>query len=453
MRQQESKRGCAVILTALPEEYKVVRTHLSNMREEIYKGTVCERGRFVVGEEWWEIGMVQVGIGNSQAAIIAERAIEFFHPDIVLLVGVAGGLKDVVLGDVVAATKIYNYASGKAIETSFLPRPDVDRSSYGLEQRARAEERKTDWLQRIRKSYSGSIPRVFVGPIAAGEVVLASTHSAMFTFLKANCGDALAVDMEGSGFLKAIHFNKSVQALVVCGISDMLDNKQQADDAGSQEMAMHHASAFAFEVLAKLERQQPPSMKAKEDDLCLVDVCIDEHDPIPKLDITLRNDGTRNVSPIRLKIDVLEIGKFYRYDQKDTSNTRTYEAVSHTYEPEILPDSKGQHKLVKISHLLRPDEQDRFAVKLDQFTDDPQLVYTWYYLKCTILYNEQNYCLEADPLLLSIPPVDMQVNNVWNLSDETCNIRNIDAIQSMSVLAADRSYSVEYAIQHILNQL
>ncbi len=242
---------CAVILTALAVEYLAVRTHLTKIHETIHpKGTIYEQGKFAADGSTWDIGIVEIGAGNTGAALEAERAIEYFRPDVILFVGVAGGIKDVTLGDVVASTKIYGYESGKA-EKTFRPRPEVGLSAYRLEQRARAVARR--WQLEAQSSETENSPKAFVAPIAAGEKVVASTQSEIFQFLRANYGDAVAVEMEGFGFLDAARANQQVSAMVIRGISDLIDQKAAADRSGSQEIASRHASNFAFDLLAKLE--------------------------------------------------------------------------------------------------------------------------------------------------------------------------------------------------------
>ncbi|HET9999379.1 MAG TPA: toll/interleukin-1 receptor domain-containing protein [Ktedonobacteraceae bacterium] len=253
--------GRAVILTAIEVEFMAVREHLSDIHEEVYHGSIYDRGNFSANGRTWDVLIGQVGAGNSASAAAVERAIAYFAPEVILFVGVAGGVKDAQIGDVVAVTKAYGYESGKVHDTGFLVRPEVGMSSFRLTERAKAEARKKNWLQRIAGSAQVPVPapRALVGPIAAGEKVIASTSNDLFQFLQKNYNDTLAVEMEGRGFLEAARANEHVQALIIRGISDLLDNKNKYDAQGSQEKASSHAAAFAFEVLAQLDSSRQPA--------------------------------------------------------------------------------------------------------------------------------------------------------------------------------------------------
>lgn len=251
MSESEELRRRAVVLTALRVEYEAVRAHLTEVTEDEHpEGDVYQRGLFKAGDRLWEVGIVEMGAGNPNAAQKTERAIAHFQPEVVLFVGVAGGIKDVTLGDVVVATKVYGYHSGKATG-ELQTRSEVGLAEHRIMERARAEARKDDWLGRLQHMPTPK-PQVFLGPIAAGEQVVVSTESDTYKLIRKAYSDALALDMESYGFFKAAHAYSNLEALAVRGISDLLEGKSDANKSGSQERASRNAAAFAFEVLAKL---------------------------------------------------------------------------------------------------------------------------------------------------------------------------------------------------------
>jgi nucleoside phosphorylase len=255
----------AVILTALGVEHKAVEAHLKplgqspRLSEEIHpNGTIYTQGQFKAHNCNWNVAIAQIDMGNASAAMEAVRAIERFQPRVVLFVGVAGGIKDVKIGDVVAASVVYGYECGKLIDDRTLPRPKLGEADYDLKQRAQAEARKDDWREQIRSGATSSettSSTVYVKPIAAGEKVIASRKAEVYDYLREYYDDAIAVEMEGIGFLKATQQVKNVSAMVIRGISDLINGKNDdlvEPEQIRQEKAARHASAFAFEILAKI---------------------------------------------------------------------------------------------------------------------------------------------------------------------------------------------------------
>ena len=252
-----------LILTALSLEFSAVRQFLEDCLPVRHSsGTLYDEGHFVVGKAKIPVLLCQTGAGNTNAAIETERAVSFFNPTHVLFVGVAGGLKDARIGDVVAATKVYNYESGKA-EDDFRTRPELGQSSYEMVQHARKVSREESWKRRIIGS-GGSEARSFVSAIAAGEKVVASVRSAAHELIKRSYGDSLAVEMEGFGTLAAVHASKNLECLIVRGISDLVEGKAEADAGGSQLLAAACAAAFAFEVVSSIYTLQTPKLDSEQ---------------------------------------------------------------------------------------------------------------------------------------------------------------------------------------------
>jgi nucleoside phosphorylase len=241
-------------VTALGLETQAVLRHLGkHWTEEVdSNGTVYYRGTF----EDCDVVVVEAGAGNTSTAVLTAVAAAHLKPEVSLFVGVGGGVKDVKLGDVVVAIKVYGYEAGKATGGGFLPRADVGRGAHALTQCARAMRRQNEWRARVSAALRKIKPNLLVEPIAAGEKVVASQCSETAKFIKNQYSDVVAVEMEGRGFLEAAYVQSTV-AVVIRGISDLLSKKGTADKKGWQKKAAATASAVAFEMLHRLRSAKP----------------------------------------------------------------------------------------------------------------------------------------------------------------------------------------------------
>ncbi len=245
----------AVILTALDVEYDAVREQLSGpWRELEERGTLYEIGVFAAGDNVWSVALAQAGTGGPTAAVQVDRAVRRLSPEVVLLVGIAGGRRAVSLGDVVVADAIYDYESAKAREHDALPRIKTHSPSFRLLQRARMVARQDRWQQRIRPTCPDPPPTAVISPLAAGGKLIAHGGSAAARLLDRYCGDAVAVEMEGHGFLQGAYVNSGVDALVIRGVATLIARAERPPEAAWRVGAARHAAAFALELLGRHHR-------------------------------------------------------------------------------------------------------------------------------------------------------------------------------------------------------
>jgi nucleoside phosphorylase len=185
----------SIVLCALDLEYQAMRRRLTGVKEaEHPSGTLYEVGSLVGCDR--NIALVVTGVGDPVSAAAAERAIQYFQPGRACFVGIAGGLKDVSLGDVVVADRVIAYERGKVTDQGQLPRIDSKPSTGYLVDRARAVARGGRWRQRLPRPVRSVIePRVRLGTIAAGAKVVASERSDTYRYLQAYCSDALAIEI------------------------------------------------------------------------------------------------------------------------------------------------------------------------------------------------------------------------------------------------------------------
>lgn len=259
-----------LILTALGLECQAVHEHLAQPVKHDIERNLYDTGTFDGKHGKWRVAVGQTGRSNLNAALYFAQAVQVFAPRIALFVGIAGGRLNAEIGDVVVADVIYDYESAREAEDGNRARIKTQLSSKWLVQYAERVARSGSWLQRIKRKNPQFTPNVFVRPIASGSKVIVYDQSPTANLLNSQCDDALAVEMEGYGFLQAAaDQHHDVDALVIRGISDRFTGKTAANDLQRQPVAASHAAAVAFELLYELEptagrpRHRPNSDSAR----------------------------------------------------------------------------------------------------------------------------------------------------------------------------------------------
>ena len=253
-RSAERDAPVVVLCAALDSEYEAIGEHIPGpVVEEEDRGTLFAITALPTVHATWKVVLVLTERDNTPAALQVERAIARYQPQVVLFVGVAGGRRDARIGDVVAASVIYNYEAGLDTDAGLLTRIKTLPSSFRLVQQAHAVVREKRWMLRVKPTPPAAPLTAFVRPLAAGTKVVAGGASQTGRLIEANGGDAQAVEMEGFGVLYAAYANKKVDALVIRGISDLLGGKNKIADRSAQPAAARHAAAFAFEILHRLK--------------------------------------------------------------------------------------------------------------------------------------------------------------------------------------------------------
>ncbi|AGS80661.1 phosphorylase family protein [Leptospira phage vb_LkmZ_Bejolso9-LE1] len=246
-----------VVLTALPLEQESIVSKLSEVEKDEHPASGTQYKVGILNSKGRKLKIV-VGRSNQtnvNAGIETERMIQLYNPSHIFFVGIAGGLKDVSIGDIVIGSEVVGYERGK-IELEILPRMKFSFSSYDLEMKAVDFSSSVEWIKRSKQIVNSKFKDeilVFSGTIASGEKVLASTTSDLYKLIKTNISHALAIEMEGLGFLEACRHHPSIKSLIIRGISDLLDGKNKSDNEGSQYYAANNAAEFFVSFIDNLE--------------------------------------------------------------------------------------------------------------------------------------------------------------------------------------------------------
>jgi adenosylhomocysteine nucleosidase len=221
----------------------------------------------VAGRQFWrghlhghELVAVLSGIGKVAAATTTTVLLERFRPQQVLFTGVAGGVGEgVAVGDIVVGSR---YLQHDMDASPLFPRHQMP--GYGLSRfpadpallsvMQQAAEDAVAWLPgqldaATRAAFHLQAPRVHSGKIITGDRFVAS--AAESRALRAELGEALAVDMESGAVAQVCH-DYSIPFCAVRTISDRADDAAHVDFPAFLRRVARHYSGRMIETALRL---------------------------------------------------------------------------------------------------------------------------------------------------------------------------------------------------------
>lgn len=261
------------ILTVIPPELEAVRDVLGNLHRSDgggLDGTIYLHGKVRSELRKCDYTVVLAGIGeagNASASTLAKEMIERYRPSVLLLVGIAAGMRHKVrIGDVVMVERVVAYEHealtvGGDGTRQIEPRPRIMEIHEGMRQTVLHYEpdvkRLTDMFVRLMGTFptpppgkeeewkehvAASLTCKRLVTIASGEKLLRDPQK--LHEVRRLHGRVEAGEMEAEGFAKAC--GTKVPWLVIRGISDFGD---ELKDDRFHELASRSAAAVLADFL------------------------------------------------------------------------------------------------------------------------------------------------------------------------------------------------------------
>ncbi len=242
------------IITALPKELDAVLQHGEKKYSMGWSRVESARSirTYYRSENKVRTRIVAVqasGMGQLNAAIVTADVINDFSPKVILLVGIAAGIKEGVnLGDVVISEQIIDYEPGKLTDGGAHQNFPVYASTQPLLTKLR-EYRDQEWKVKVlaaRPDGNRSLmPEVHYGDIFCGNKVVADGQ--MVAGLKEHFRKAIALEMESAGI--AALLNQRDQPPYFAMVKAICDRADRAKDDRWQEYAADAAASFTLGFL------------------------------------------------------------------------------------------------------------------------------------------------------------------------------------------------------------
>ncbi|WP_368487858.1 5'-methylthioadenosine/adenosylhomocysteine nucleosidase [Clostridium sp. BJN0013] len=226
------------IIGAMDEELKIILSELKLHKTELKANMEFNSGK-LYGKD---IVVVRSGIGKVNAAVCTQILIDDFKVDIIINVGIAGGVaENVYPGDIVIADSLVQHdvnAVAFGYEIGQIPRLDT----YDFKCDERLVKKVKSTCSKMKNKNS------FVGRIVTGDEFISSSEKVKYLYKKFN---ALACEMEGGSIAQVAYLN-NVPFVIIRSISDNANNGASMEYEEFAPIAIKNSTEILKNVIKSL---------------------------------------------------------------------------------------------------------------------------------------------------------------------------------------------------------
>ena len=258
------KQPVTLILGAFNAEVAPIQKELVEKQRGLIEGIDFVKGKLrdrIVVVTW-------TGVGKINAAMTTTLFIEHFHPNEVIVCGIAGAINpQLSVGDVVIAEKSLQHDYGRWTDASIERSGTINRLTEKRNPKFfTADERLLDVAGRAGDQTSLKIitiegkerpTKVIKGVVVTGDTFIMSPQK------KAELRNRLgadAVEMEGAAIAQ-ICYQRGISHIVIRGISDTADEKAVQDMGIFQNIAIENAAAVVCKMAELIKTQSQTGKK------------------------------------------------------------------------------------------------------------------------------------------------------------------------------------------------
>ncbi len=198
-------------------------------------------------------------MGMTESALLTLKLINHFRPRLVVMIGICAGVESKVeMGDVIAASPVWDYTSAKITVDEnknkvLCPAPDyisIDRDVIAaLELLSEDKQFFADIYNAWPAAKPGAHPALRIGPSACGPMVVADGETFKEIRERQN-RDTIALDMEAYGVYCGVRISSRPRPLVYCAKS-ICDYGDPRKDDKYQSYAAYTSARTATQFLRK----------------------------------------------------------------------------------------------------------------------------------------------------------------------------------------------------------